>query len=285
VNRAATLAASTTAEVISEQREERRPKLGDPLRRPGVVDYLRHLLVVAIFYFGGLWLTVRVWIFPATCRASPEGWAEARGRFAVLLRRYFALLEKWGLLLVEDHLAEGTPLPRGTILVANHPGLFDALLLLRQWPDSSCVMRAGLMSSPTFHGTARACGFLPNDTGADFIREAVARLRSGENLIVFPEGTRTLPGGPLLQFKKGFALAARRSGAPIQTILLEHRGEFLRKGGPILRPSWLPLQIRLRRGRFFSSEETSRAGLTTEALADEVESYFRRELPNGGFVS
>jgi 1-acyl-sn-glycerol-3-phosphate acyltransferase len=258
--------------------------LGDPQRRPGLVDYLRHLLVVAIFYLGGVWLTLKALVFPSVGRSSAERWAKARERLSIVLRRYFALLERWGLLLVEDHLAEGPPLPRGTILVANHPGLFDALLLLRQWPDSSCVMRAGLMNSPVFHGTAKACGFLPNDVGAEFIREAVARLRAGENLIIFPEGTRTLPGGELLDFKKGFALVARKSGAPIQTVLVEHRGEFLRKGGPILRPSWLPLQIRLRRGLFLSGQETSRAGLSTEALAERVESFFRRELPSGGFI-
>lgn len=256
---------------------------GGPQRRPSLLDYARQILAIACFYIGGVGITIVALLVPATRRPGRQYWQQARRRLVRVLQAFFDRLQKAKLLLIEDHTSEGPALPAGTLLVSNHPGLFDALLILCRWPDSSCVMRAGLMRHAAFQGAARACGFLPNDVGVDFVREAVARLRQGENLIIFPEGTRTLYGGPLLPFKRGFALVARKSGAPIQTLLLEHRGDFLRKGGKLWRPSWLPLQIRLRRGRFFGSEEV-RCSASTEELAKRVEDYFHHALPTGGFA-
>ncbi len=259
------------------------PSFGSTRRRPSPKDYARQLVTVSIFYLIGLGFTLRALLFSSTIGSTPDAWSKSRHQLARLLNWFFRLAERWHLLVVDNQLEAGPALPPGTILVANHPGLFDALLLLRQWPDSSCVMRAGLMRSPAFHGAARACGFLPNDSGVEFIREAITRIRQGENLIIFPEGTRTLPGSPLHPFKKGFALVARKSGAPIQTILIEHRGDFLCKGGRLLSPSDLPLQIRLRRGMFLPAPDNPSSDDSIDRLAATVEDYFHQALPSGGF--
>jgi 1-acyl-sn-glycerol-3-phosphate acyltransferase len=43
-------------------------------------------------------------------------------------------------------------------------------------------------------GVVWAAGYIPNDDPERFIEACVACLERGENLIVFPESTRTVPG-------------------------------------------------------------------------------------------
>lgn len=241
--------------------------------------YFLQVVAVGIFYGVGLYFTLRGIFFQCQSgEKKAEGWGRHRHELAGGIDWFFGLLEGWGLMVVEDRLGEGDPLSPGTLLVANHPALFDAFFILRQWPDSSCVMRAGLMRSPAFRGGAEACGFIANDMGVEFVREAMARLQAKENLIIFPEGTRTLPGTLLNEFKKGFALLAVKTGVPVQTVLIEQEGEFLRKGSHLFWPTALPLFIRLRRGEVFRAEE----GEMPEVLAGRVERYFNRSLEKAG---
>jgi len=103
------------------------------------------------------------------------------------------------------------------------------------------------------------------------IRLAVADLRRGGRLLVFPEATRTVrrPVNPL---SGGFALIARKARVPVQTILIETDSPYLRKGWPLFRRPPLPIRFRLRLGRRFEPSDD------TGALVAEVERYYASEL-------
>ena len=106
-----------------------------------------------------------------------------------------------------------------------------------------------------------------NDAPLPLVRRAGAALREGANLLIFPEGTRTVrpPVGP---FKGGFALMARNAGAPIQAVFIEADTPYLRKGWPLFRKPPLPLAYRARLGRRFAPT----------ASAAELEAYYAAEL-------
>ena len=55
------------------------------------------------------------------------------------------------------------------------------------------------------------------------------KLEGGENLLIFPEGTRT-SALAINPFKNGFALIAKKTGASIQTVFIEREGRYLSKG-------------------------------------------------------
>lgn len=166
---------------------------------------------------------------------------------------------------------------RGVIVTANHPSLVDAVLILAVMPRAVCIMRAGLMKSPFLGGAARLAGYIANDGGPDLIRGGVSKLKDGENLLIFPEGTRTQKG-PVNTFKKGFALIATRSAAPIQTLFIEREGVYLAKGTPLMAPSSLPLRFRVRFGERIYPMATE----TPHQLAARLEEYFRSHLENTG---
>lgn len=179
----------------------------------------------------------------------------------------------------EIHFPEADKLAahRGGIIAPNHPSLLDAVLLLGTVPNAVCIMRAGLMKSPVLGGAARLARFIGNDEGSALIRDGIERLQRGESLLIFPEGTRTHQRA-VNPFKKGFALMATKTGAPIQTVFIEREGRYLGKGVSLTAATKLPIRIRVSLGDVMYARE----GETAQELAARMEEYFRSHLENTG---
>ncbi len=166
-----------------------------------------------------------------------------------------------------DALRDAGPL----IIAPNHPGLLDAVMVLSRLPDTACVMKAELVNNPIYGAAARLAGYIRNDEFIGGVTEAVDNLRSGSQLLLFPEGTRTTRY-PVNHLKGGAAIVAKRSGVPIQTVLIDTTSPFLSKGWALHRIPPLPVCYRLRLGRRFAARDDLK-----ETLA-ELETYFTSEL-------
>ena len=161
--------------------------------------------------------------------------------------------------------------PGGLIVAANHPTMLDALVVVARLPRGVCVMKAVLLRN-IFLGTgARLARYIRNDAGRGMVRDAVASLKEGAQLVLFPEGTRTVRP-PVDAFKPGITLIAHLAQVPIQTVLIESDSPYLTKGWPLLRPPPVPVVIRVRLGERFAPEADYRA------LLRRLEDYFAREL-------
>lgn len=76
----------------------------------------------------------------------------------------------------------------------------------------------------------RAAGYIRNDLDSEaLITQCQDVLREEENIILFPEGTRSQPGRPL-KFKRGFANIATLTGADLQLVTITCRPTTLTKG-------------------------------------------------------
>lgn len=166
---------------------------------------------------------------------------------------------------------------RGTILAPNHPSILDAVFLLSIVPRTVCVMRANLTSDIFLGGAARLAGYVPNDRGSALVRHGVEKIVAGENLLIFPEGTRTR-NEELNPFKHGFALVATKTGAPIQTIFIEREGRYLSKGVSFFTYSPPPYRFRIHLGEVVRPA----ADESAHALSERLERYFRERLENTG---
>ncbi len=167
-----------------------------------------------------------------------------------------------------DQLRDAGPL----IIAANHPSLLDAVLIVSRLPTAVCVMKSGLNDNLLFGSVARLARYVRNDDAMQMLRCSRDELRLGAQLVMFPEGTRTLRF-PLNPLTPTLAMIARRSGAPVQTVLLEFSSPYLGKEWPLWRKPCLPLRCRARLGRKFGAS-TDYAQLTRD-----LETYFRDELP------
>jgi 1-acyl-sn-glycerol-3-phosphate acyltransferase len=159
----------------------------------------------------------------------------------------------------------------GLIITTNHPSLIDIVLIASRLPRAVCIMKAGLLGNPLLAMGARLAGYIRNDTPWSMVRRSMEVVRSGNQLLVFPEGTRTeMP--PLDPFKEGFGLVAQIAGAPVQTVFIETNSPFLGKGWPLLKRPEFPLEYRVRLGKRFVAVADSRT------FVKQLECYYRQEL-------
>jgi 1-acyl-sn-glycerol-3-phosphate acyltransferase len=202
----------------------------------------------------------------------PRAWGRGIGRAGIagVYRAFWAVAGATGLLRMRAHALRALACEPGLVIVANHPSLLDALLLVAQLPRGFCVMKAGLMSNPLLAPGALLARYIRNDRPRAMVRAAVADLRCGGQLILFPEGTRTtgaLPG----PFHGGFALIASRARVPVQTVFIDTDSPYLGKDWPLWKLPPLPIEFSVRIGRRFEPRPD------TAAWAHEIERYMAAE--------
>jgi 1-acyl-sn-glycerol-3-phosphate acyltransferase len=157
------------------------------------------------------------------------------------------------------------------ILAPNHPSLIDAILILTRHPNLSCVMKSDLMENILFGPGARLARYINNSSTLRMVREAVADLKGGGTVLLFPEGTRSSKP-PIGELKRSIAVIARKAQVPVQTLIIEMDHPFLSKArGLWSRPSF-PVTYRVRLGKRFDPPED------VDAFMAELERYYRSEL-------
>jgi len=116
----------------------------------------------------------------------------------------------------------------GVIFIANHPSLIDAVMMFALHKNICCFVKGALWNNVFTGAVARLAGYIPNHTIAA-VDMAVKKLHEGENLLIFPEGTRTLEDKPL-HFKRGAANIAVAANAKIRPLLVKCDPPVLKKG-------------------------------------------------------
>ena len=161
--------------------------------------------------------------------------------------------------------------PGPMILVANHPSLLDAVILVACLPNAVCVMKARLMHNVLLGAGARMARYIVNDAPLPMIRGAIAELRQGACLIIFPEGTRTVTP-PVDACASTAGVIAARAGVPVQALLIEMSTPYLGKHWPLWRPPVLPLSCRVRVGQRWAVLERP------QQFGPEIEAYLREAI-------
>ncbi len=203
----------------------------------------------------------------------PKRWAVPLGRWASTtgFRIYLGALSLIGACRF-DLSALDSLRDEGPMLVApNHPCLLDALMVISRLPNMACIMKVDIVDNIFLGAGARLAGYIRNDAQLSMIRQSVAELKSGSQLLIFPEGTRTTRW-PVNACKGTAALIASRARVPIQTVFIETDSAYLGKGWPLFRRPPMPITYRIRLGRRFAPPE--KAGTFTE----DLERYFIDEL-------
>ena len=159
------------------------------------------------------------------------------------------------------------------VLAPTHPSLLDAVFIVSRLPDAVCVMKACLLRNFLLAPAARLARYVPNDSLLRLISHAAPELSLGGQLLLFPEGTRSV--GTLGAFTEAVGAVSRRTGVPVQAIVVEDTARFLGKGWSFTRIPSFPLTYRVRLGRRFEPPPDLRA------FTVELERCFARELAAG----
>lgn len=175
-----------------------------------------------------------------------------------------------------SHRIEGAELiPEGpAIVAANHQSMWETIALLALLPRPAVIFKKELLRVPVYGWWATRTGVpVDRSAGAKALRmlrrETERHIRRGDQIVVFPEGTRGLPGalGPLQPGVAGMYLVAE---APV-TPAIHNSGEFWRHPGGAKRPGvitirFLPAIAPLKPRREFMTELDGALKLNADLL-------------------
>jgi 1-acyl-sn-glycerol-3-phosphate acyltransferase len=123
---------------------------------------------------------------------------------------------------------EFSGVPVGKLIVANHPMLLDAVFVMAYISNVCCIAKPALARNPFTGPTLRQAGFVLSDD-PDLLSTMVSKLHRGENVLLFPEGTRNTSDLEL-NFRRGAANLAVISGCDVLPVVLECQPRALQRG-------------------------------------------------------
>ena len=164
------------------------------------------------------------------------------------------------------------PREGGVMVLSNHQSHFDPVLI-----GLACDRRLNYLARETLFGFTpfrwliQSLDAIPIDReglGLAGLKETLRRLKAGELVLIFPEGTRTRDG-ELAPLKPGFSALARRAGVPLLPVAID--GAYQAWPRRQLLPGTATIHIRF--GEPLSAEAV--ADYDERALVAEVEQRIR----------
>jgi 1-acyl-sn-glycerol-3-phosphate acyltransferase len=226
------------------------------------------LLLSLLFLLGLMslgWNLLAALLYPWLPRQ--RGLVLGRAAISRCYHAFWTLAGLTGMLKLDSQVLERFRDEPGLIIVANHPSMLDALVLVARLPRSACIMKAALMKNIFLGAGARLARYIRNDSPRSMIRLAVQDLQSGGQLVIFPEGTRSTRR-PINPFGTAVTLIAKLADAPIQAVFIDTDSPYLGKGWPLWRLPPLPIVFTVRVGERFAPSPDS------HALLRQLEQYF-----------
>lgn len=119
------------------------------------------------------------------------------------------------------------------LLLSTHQSTLDPVLVGLMSKEELCYLaRKTLFNSRIFAWLITALNAIEIDReggGLAGLKETLKRLKHGEKVLIFPEGTRTNTGYPA-KLKSGFISLARRSSVPLVPIAVTGAYQVLQRG-------------------------------------------------------
>jgi len=237
-----------------------------------------------VFGIGGIVLTITVFpVINLLVRDRRRRTELAQRTVHQVFKVFRGLMVTMGVIDFEAVGVESLRNDRGVLVVANHPTLLDVVLLMSLMDRAQCVVKHQIWSNPFMRGAVTATDYIRNDDDPEkLITDCSRSLADGNNLIIFPEGSRTIPGRPR-QFQRGFASVAVQSKARIRLVTITCVPPMLLKG-----EKWYQIPPRRPRFRVEVHElvdtddlcEDSPRSIAVRRLAARIETRFEELLEN-----
>lgn len=175
-----------------------------------------------------------------------------------------------------DGVAEA--LPDGPcVIVANHPTQLDVLAVTACLGRATTIVKAAVFNKPLIRPFLVGAGLLEGP-GSDPISigraldDAVARLRDGMPIYVFPEGSRSLPDRLRPFGRLAFEIACR-ADVPLVVLGMRCEPAYLSRRYPLFRP---PHDLPRHRTQLLSIERPADFGHDSRKLCAAVERQLQR---------
>ena len=137
---------------------------------------------------------------------------------------------------------------RPYVFMPNHASMVDIWAVFVAIPATFRFIAKKQLSRIPLFGWAMAAGrfiFIDRQNAASArrtVQEAARRIRSGQSVVIFPEGTRTRDGH-LLPFKKGGFHLAMDSGVDIVPVAIKGSREIMPRGAALIRAGTVTVEV------------------------------------------
>lgn len=173
------------------------------------------------------------------------------------------------------------------IFISNHLSNSDGFIIekvLKDEYDPTFVAGVKLSNDPVTNlGTkvVKNISIKPNSADKDAIMSMIKVLKDGENLVLFPEGTRSRSGS-MIEGKKGVLLVARMSKAKIVPISLYGTEKLLpiNKNGDMAGEEWNEAEVNVKIGEYIELPKKYKDESKHE-YDDRCLTYIMKSIANG----
>lgn len=197
--------------------------------------------------------------------------------------KVFLVMIQWmEIMRVELHGLEKMADDKGVLIIANHPTLIDIVVMMAYLPEVDCVVKERLWKNPLLRWIVLTAGYIKNSAEPEVLFERCCdRLSQGRNLIVFPEGTRTIVGKYPV-FQRGGARIALKACCSLRFIYLSCTPATLSKKHKWYDIPDRPFTYCLRVGRALDTtpwqEPNLRPSIGSRQLTDYISIHYLEEM-------
>lgn len=117
---------------------------------------------------------------------------------------------------------------KNCLVVANHPSLLDVVLLASVMPRCDCLIKGELINNIFISRIIKTAGYILNAESEKILPQCKQILAKGGRILIFPEGTRSIPNKPI-KLQRGAANIALRCQVDIRVIHIKCAPPFLIK--------------------------------------------------------
>lgn len=235
------------------------------------------LRTLAFFAYLVVLMFLTLFLFPVLALVRATGGREAYGRAVGMITGGWARHLLWfGGVSVEVDRRARPPREGPLCVVANHQGDADILLVVGFVPRLvGFIAKRELTRVPIISWWMRAmhCVFIERGSARqalEAIDQAARRIRDGQAMILFPEGTRSRGRG-MARFKPGSMKLAQDAEAPILPVTIDGTYRLFEQRGVIT-----PARVRLTLHPIVPAETLAR--LSRRELASHLEETIREPL-------
>jgi 1-acyl-sn-glycerol-3-phosphate acyltransferase len=149
---------------------------------------------------------------------------------------------------IATHGGEGVAWHEPLIVMANHQSYLDIPVLYAALPEPfGMLAKQELFRLPIFSAAMRGLRCIPIDRdnvrqSLASLRKAADQIRSGNSIVVFPEGTRT-PDGSLQELKTGPFYLAEMARVPIVPVGIRGTRRALAKASLLVHPARVEVHV------------------------------------------
>lgn len=179
-----------------------------------------------------MWLAC-LFLFPAIRllhRAPDTRQRVARSANSHMFKLFLSVLKYLGVFTINARALNQLENLKSSIIICNHPTLIDVVIIMAYLNGIQCVVKKALWNNIFLGAAVRNARYIPNDIAPELFLDTVKKhLANGENILIFPEGTRTEPGIPI-KLQRSVGNLALFSSANIQSIFISCCPVTLTKG-------------------------------------------------------